>query len=36
VVKRHGGTISFETKDGEGTTFVIRLPIKARGEGPST
>lgn len=28
VVKRHGGTISFATETGKGTTFVIRLPIK--------
>jgi PAS domain S-box-containing protein len=30
VVNRHGGSISFETAMGRGTTFVIRLPIKAR------
>ena len=27
IVKKHGGTIDFESKSGEGTTFVIRLPI---------
>jgi len=27
VVEKHGGTISFETEVGKGTTFVIRLPI---------
>lgn len=27
VVERHGGTISFETELGQGTTFVIRLPL---------
>lgn len=27
VVQRHGGSISFETEVGEGTTFVVRLPI---------
>ncbi|MBX3197742.1 MAG: PAS domain S-box protein [Labilithrix sp.] len=27
VVKKHGGSIDFETKIGVGTTFVIRLPI---------
>ncbi|MBA4062985.1 MAG: hypothetical protein C0501_04620 [Isosphaera sp.] len=26
VVKRHGGTIAFESESGRGTTFVIRLP----------
>jgi PAS domain S-box-containing protein len=27
VVKRHGGTVSFETEVGKGTTFIIRLPL---------
>ncbi|HEX9652456.1 MAG TPA: ATP-binding protein [bacterium] len=27
VVEKHGGQISFETEMGEGTTFVIRLPV---------
>lgn len=27
VVKKHSGTIAFETEVGKGTTFVIRLPI---------
>jgi PAS domain S-box-containing protein len=26
VVDKHGGAISFETEDGKGTTFIIRLP----------
>jgi PAS domain S-box-containing protein len=26
VVDKHGGTIHFETKEGTGTTFIIRLP----------
>lgn len=26
VVDKHGGSIDFETEDGKGTTFVIRLP----------
>ena len=30
VVKKHHGTISFETEVGRGTTFIIRLPL----EGP--
>ena len=27
IVKRHGGTISFESFDGKGTTFRIQLPL---------
>ena len=27
VVEKHGGTITFDTEVGKGTTFVIRLPI---------
>jgi signal transduction histidine kinase len=27
VEEKHGGTISFETETGRGTTFIIRLPI---------
>jgi PAS domain S-box-containing protein len=27
VVERHGGSLSFETEIGRGTTFVIRLPL---------
>jgi len=29
IVKRHRGTISFETELGSGTTFIIRLPLVA-------
>ena len=29
MVKRHGGTVTFETEIGQGTTFIIRLPITA-------
>jgi signal transduction histidine kinase len=29
VVKRHGGTIRFETQPGEGTTFIVTLPMDA-------
>jgi PAS domain S-box-containing protein len=32
VVKKHGGTIRFETERGKGTTFVIRLPVKDESE----
>jgi PAS domain S-box-containing protein len=27
IVKKHGGTVNFETEVGKGTTFIIRLPI---------
>jgi len=30
VVEKHGGTITFETEVGKGTTFIIRLPIWTR------
>jgi signal transduction histidine kinase len=29
VVKRHHGSIDFETELGQGTTFVIRLPLSS-------
>jgi PAS domain S-box-containing protein len=31
VVRRHGGTIGFESQVGEGTTFTIMLPVAADG-----
>jgi PAS domain S-box-containing protein len=30
IVDKHGGTIHFETEEGKGTTFVIRLPRDGR------
>ena len=27
VVEKHGGQLSFETESGQGTTFIIRLPL---------
>jgi len=27
IVKKHGGTLDFETDEGHGTTFIIRLPV---------
>lgn len=30
VVDRHGGTIRFESRVGEGTTFFVRLPVRPR------
>jgi PAS domain S-box-containing protein len=32
IVNRHGGTVSFETEVGHGTTFILRLPIKSKGD----
>lgn len=34
VVRRHGGTLSFQSDEGKGTTFTIRLPVNT--ENPST
>jgi signal transduction histidine kinase len=28
VVEKHRGTLSFETEEGQGTTFIIRLPLE--------
>src|SRR6185437_11088274 len=30
IVKKHGGRISFETESGQGTTFILGLPLIAR------
>ena len=42
IVKKHGGTLTFETEMGKGTTFLIRLPAAseastepAKSEAPS-
>jgi signal transduction histidine kinase len=32
VVERHGGDISFETALGQGTVFIVRLPVDCPGE----
>jgi PAS domain S-box-containing protein len=29
IVEKHNGTINLETKEGQGTTFILRLPIDA-------
>jgi PAS domain S-box-containing protein len=34
VVQKHGGTITFETAEGEGTTFIIKLPLHETSETP--
>jgi PAS domain S-box-containing protein len=30
IENKHGGSLTFETSEGQGTTFIIRLPLKAR------
>jgi two-component system NtrC family sensor kinase len=30
IVDRHGGRIDFETRQNQGTTFVVRLPVHGR------
>ncbi len=30
IVQRHGGTLTFDSRDGVGTTFFVRLPLVAR------
>ncbi|MEL6845966.1 MAG: hypothetical protein AAFP02_22380 [Bacteroidota bacterium] len=30
MVKAHGGQISVESEEGEGTTFLIRLPLEPK------
>lgn len=33
IVDKHGGTLTFATKQGEGTSFFIRLPLEKNGNG---
>jgi DNA-binding response OmpR family regulator len=35
VVEKHGGTLNFQTAPGEGTTFIIRMPLAQRSALPS-
>ena len=35
IVKKHGGTLQFDTECGKGTTFFIRLPINETGTDPA-
>jgi signal transduction histidine kinase len=30
IVKKHGGSIEFESEVGKGTTFIVRLPLSGR------
>jgi two-component system, NtrC family, sensor kinase len=30
IVKKHGGTVTFETEMGKGTTFIVRLPLGSK------
>ena len=30
IVDKHGGTISFESEAGKGTTFLVRLPLEPK------
>jgi signal transduction histidine kinase len=32
IVKKHGGTLSFETEYGKGSTFLVQLPFVQSGE----
>jgi signal transduction histidine kinase len=34
VVEKHGGELSFETEDGIGTTFIVRLPLDVPHQAP--
>ncbi len=36
IVEKHGGEISFETEAGNGTTFIVRLPVNVHEERLST
>jgi two-component system NtrC family sensor kinase len=35
IIERHGGSIEAASQPGEGTTFVVRLPVGSAG-GPAT
>ncbi len=36
ITEKHGGTITFETDQGKGTTFIIRLPVTIESSGSAT
>jgi signal transduction histidine kinase len=31
IVKKHGGSLTVESREGEGTTFFVRLPLQGGG-----
>ncbi len=35
IIEKHGGTIDIESELGEGTTFIIKLPIEGNAENDS-
>ncbi|MBU2549551.1 MAG: PAS domain S-box protein [Proteobacteria bacterium] len=35
IVEKHGGTITFETEVGRGTTFILRLPLETESTEPA-
>jgi signal transduction histidine kinase len=35
IVEKHGGSITFDTVIGQGTTFIIRLPLQSRDKEPA-
>ncbi len=36
ITKKHGGTIEFQSRVGQGTTFIIRLPLQEKGKDKPT
>jgi signal transduction histidine kinase len=36
IVRRHGGTVTFETQVGKGTTFIVRLPLVPGADYPAS
>jgi signal transduction histidine kinase len=35
IVDKHGGALTFETRLGKGTTFIIRLPVAGKNPRPA-
>ena len=33
IVEKHGGSLHFDTEEGKGTTFIIRLPLESKKDG---
>jgi signal transduction histidine kinase len=34
IVKKHGGTLTFQTEENVGTTFIVRIPVEPAVESP--